>query len=125
MDERYPGWDSTTTTSTPFVVVTDYQSDAGYLYPPPDRDGTAMMTVTREPSGPLVDDEDTPELPPRSHYGLVSWMKYRVYSTDDSDLYDPKQAAAALADFEREFGPSSSIVNERWEFEHYDDVGER
>lgn len=125
MDEQFPGWDTATTVSQPFVVVTDYQSDALFLYPSPKADDVLLMTVSREPVFQIEDSDDDLEISPRYVGGLVDWMKYRTYMNEDTDLFNEKKAAVALASFESEFGPAVGAINERFEFEHYDDVGER
>lgn len=125
MDEMYPGWDRSSTPSTPMFVIVDYQTDALYLYPTPRINDELAITATREPLEEVNNNSDIPEIPGRWHEGAINWMRYRAYDNDDSDLYDPAKAAKALALFETEFGPISSAVNERWDFEHYDDVGER
>lgn len=124
MDEQYPGWEFAAS-SRPFIVIVDYQSDALRLYPPPESADTLLLTVTREPLNDLVADADAPEIAARYHHGLIEWMKYRAYLVDDADLYDPTAADKALARFTAEFGESGGAVNERFEFEHYDDDGER
>ena len=124
MDEIAPGWDSSTNTSRPSSVVVDYQTNAVRLYPTPNEDGELCMTVTREPANSLEADDDVPEIPARYHHSLVEWMKFRTFSDEDSDMYDQRRADTALARFEEEFGPAIGAKNERFEFEHYDDVGE-
>ncbi|MFA7290896.1 MAG: DUF6682 family protein [Rhodocyclaceae bacterium] len=125
MDDHYAGWDSSSNTSTPYVVVVDYATDQLYLYPTPSTSDTLLLTVTREPLEDMEADSSTPEIAPRYHEALIAWMKYRAYTADDSDLYSEAQAARANAAFEAEFGPPTSAVNERFDLEHYDDVGER
>ena len=125
MDERFPGWDSSTNQSSPMIVVTDYGTNQLYLHAIPKIDDELLLTVTREPLKELKGENDVPEIAPRSHRGLISWMKYRAYSTDDADRYDPKQAGVALGHFEAEFGPQISATDEQYEFENYDDIGER
>jgi hypothetical protein len=125
MDEEFPGWDGAGTGSQPFVLVVDYQTDAAWLYPAPQSADTLLMTVTREPLKALADDDDQPETAPRYDDGLIEWMKYRAYLVDDVELYDPKQAAHALARFSAEFGEAIGAINERFDAEHYDDDGER
>lgn len=125
MDMEFCGWETSTSQSTPFVIVTDYGINQLRLYPIPKADGEILLTVTREPLHPMEDDEDEPEISPRYHESLVSGMKYIVMSKEDSDLYDKKQAELALAEFVAEFGPVISAVDERYEFENYDDIGER
>lgn len=125
MDERFPGWDSSTNQSTPLIVVTDYGANQLYLHSIPKADDELLLTVTREPLVDLEGENDVPEIPARYHYGLIAWMKYRAYSIDDADRYDPKQAGIALGHFEAEFGPKISATDEQYEFENYDDIGER
>lgn len=125
MDELAPGWDTATSTSQPSVAVVDYQTNALRLYPTPRADDTLLMTVVREPIGELSADTDVPELASRYHLGCIEWMKYRVFSGEDTDLYDEKKAAVALKRFEDDFGPAIGAINERFEFERYHDVGER
>lgn len=73
----------------------------------------------------MASQNDEPEISRRYHDALVEWIKYRAFNSSDSDLYDPKKAAQALAEFEAEFGPPVSAAEEQFSFEHYDDVGER
>lgn len=125
MDWQLPGWDTTSSKGQPFIVVPDYQTGALLLYPPSKSADTLLLTVTREPINPMVEDDDSPEIPSRCHEGLIEWMKYRVFSKEDTDLYDPKQAAIALAAFEGEFGKANGIINEQFDLENYDNDGER
>lgn len=125
MDDEFPGWDKSATRSTPFIIVTDYGTNQLYLYPTPKSNDVLLMTVTREPLRKMADWKDLPEIPERAHDGIVSGMKYLAYTTDDTDLYDEKAAARAQAEFTAEFGPPISSAAERFEFERYDDVGER
>lgn len=125
MDELAPGWDTSTQTSQPSTIVVDFQTDALFLYPAPKADDVLLMTVTREPLEDIEGDDDVPEIAGRYHHGLIEWMKFKTYSNEDTDLYDEKKASVALKRFEDEFGPPIGAANERFEFEHYDDVGER
>lgn len=125
MDELAPGWESSTNTSQPSDVVVDYQTGALFLYPRPKADDTLNMTVIREPESAMEADDDVPETPARYHFSLIEWMKYRTFSDEDSDMYDQKRAETALGRFEKEFGERQGAIDERFEFEHYDDVGER
>lgn len=125
MDEMAPGWDTSTSTSQPRCIVVDYQTDALYLYPPPKSDDTLLMTVVREPINDVADDADVPELNARYLEGVIEWMKFETFANEDTDLHDEKKASTALKRFEDEFGPPIGAMNERFEFEHYDDVGER
>ena len=123
MDESYPGWESAQP-GQPFIAIVDYQSNALRIYPPPASADTLRLTVTREPIEDLADDGDTPEIAARYHFGLIDWMKYRAYLFDDAEIYDPAASGKALARFTAEFGESGGALNERFEFEHYDDDGE-
>ena len=125
MDDQFPGWDSSDNRSIPVVIVTDYETNTVRLYPPPREDGVLRLTAAREPMKEMAAQNDEPEISRRYHDALVEWIKYRVFNSSDSDLYDPKKAAQALAEFEAEFGPPVSAAEEQFSFEHYDDVGER
>ena len=125
MDEMAPGWDTSTHQSQPSSVVVDYQTDALFLYPAPKADDTLLMTVTREPLSEVESDDDEPEINSRYLRGCIEWMKYKAFSNEDTDLFNEQKAESALKRFEDEFGPPISSMNERFEFEHYDDVGER
>jgi hypothetical protein len=46
--------------------------------------------------------------------GLVEWMLYRVYSSEDMELYNPQKAAIHEAKFIAEFGRKASTRNESW-----------
>lgn len=125
MDELAPGWDTSTNTSQPSQLVVDYQTDAVYLYPTPSDDDILLMTVTRDALYDVDADDDEPEINSRYLMPCIEWMKFRCYSNEDTDLYDERKASIALSRFEAEFGPAIGATNERFEFEHYDDVGER
>lgn len=125
MDSEFAGWDASTSKSVPFIVVTDYGTNQLYLYPTPQAATTLLMTVTREPLRTLDTDSAVPEIAPRYHEGLISWMKYRAFSNEDSDLFDAKAAERAMNAFVAEFGMPISAVDEQFEFERYHDVGER
>ena len=125
MDFIAPGWDTSTNQSQPAVAVVDYQTDALLLYPTPKENDLLMMTVTREPLADVEADGDVPEVNGRYHLGIIEWMKFKTYISEDTDLYDEKKALSALKRFEEEFGPAIGATNERYELEHYDDVGER
>lgn len=125
MDEEFPGWRTNANQSRPLAIVVDYDKDYYFLYPVPNASDTLLTTVTREPLAEMVDDEDEPEIPTRYHGSLVHWMKKRAYSLPDADLFNVDYAKAAEAEFSAEFGPAPSALDEQWEFEHYDDVGER
>lgn len=125
MDCEFPGWRTNTSQSRPLAIVVDYDKDSYFLYPVPNASDTLLTTITREPLGEMVDDEDEPEIPTRYHGSLVNWMKKRAYSIPDADLFNQDYAKAAEEEFAAEFGPAPSALDEQWAAEHYDDVGER
>lgn len=125
MDDAMPGWDSSSSQSTPFILVVDYATGKLYLHSTPKSDDILLLTVTREPLCEMEDDDDSPEIAPRYHHGIVAWIKHRAFLTDDTDFYDANRSANALADFESEFGKRISAADEQFEFENYHDVGER
>lgn len=106
----------------PRAYVPDLDGHVLRPYPTPDANTwkvaltvvrTALIPSTNE-TYPMEDGDDTPEIRARWHLGLVNWMTYRAYSKHDSQTYNPKAAAAALADFEAEFGKKSSAIDEAW-----------
>lgn len=125
MDEQYAGWDADSVpASAPQILVIGADSGAYRLYPPPLDDDTLRLTAVREPLTTMSADTDAPEVPLRTHEGLLNWAKWRVYSNDDADLYDPKRAATAYQAFEAEFGPKRAIIDEAFEAENYHGIGE-
>lgn len=125
MDEEFPGWYSSESRSTPFIIIVDVGTNEVRLYPTPKSSGTVHLTVTREPKRPMSSNTDVPELPARCHEALVEGMKMYAYSSDDPDLADKQMADLAEAAFEAEFGKQISGADERFEFENYHDIGER
>ena len=124
MDACFPGWDTNTTRSTPFVLVADYETDALRHYPLPKVDDCLLMTIAREPEDEIASVNDEFEINARYHRGLVEWVKYRVFGSSDTDLYDAKKSQDALGAFVAEFGVAPGAINERFEFANYHDVGE-
>ena len=121
MDEEVPGWEGATA-SIPRVAVPDWQT--GYLrfYPPALAAGTVNMTVVRTPATPMSSDSHTPEIRAQYHSYLLDWVKFRAYSVQDIEVYDPKKAATFEAAFIHRFGDTSA-VNEHWALEQYYDIG--
>jgi hypothetical protein len=112
LDRNSDQWESET--GEPLAYVTDYQTGHIRLYPTPTAADEIQLTVRRLPLADLVDDNDEPEIRPESHLGLVQWMLYRAYMRQDADTFNPTKAAAALAEFVREFGEKKSMRNEEW-----------
>ncbi len=112
LDRNSEQWESET--GEPLAYVTDYQTGHIRLYPTPTAADEIQLTVRRLPLDDLVDDNDEPEIRPESHLGLVQWMLYRAYMRQDADTFNSTKAAAALAEFVREFGEKKSMRNEEW-----------
>ena len=112
LDRNSDQWESET--GEPLAYVTDYQTGHIRLYPTPTAADEIQLTVRRLPLADLVDDNDEPEIRPESHLGLVQWMLYRAYMRQDADTFNSTKAAAALAEFVREFGEKKSMRNEEW-----------
>lgn len=123
MDEVNPGWDASTSQSTPCFAILDYATNQIRLYPTPQNGDDLQMTVVREPLD-AMEFSSEPEIAPRWHLSLIEWMKFRAYINDDTELYDEKKAARALGLFEQEFGPKRSASDEAFEYVEYHDIGE-
>jgi hypothetical protein len=113
MDEKNSNWESHTGTTNSYIA--DYETNAIFLYPIPALDDTLKLTVVRTPLIDMVRDTDTPEIPARFHDALVPYVVFKARSIEDSELYDPRKAAAAMVDFEKEFGPKRSAKDEMYE----------
>lgn len=57
------------------------------------------------PLAPLALPDDAPEIHAAHHPHLVDWVLHQVFSTPDSEYFDPERADAAEARFTRYFGP--------------------
>lgn len=75
------------------------------LVPRPDADGTLQLEGYRMPLAPLALPDDAPEIHAAHHPHLVDWVLHQVFSTPDSEYFDPERADAAEARFTRYFGP--------------------
>lgn len=115
-----PGWQEEV--GQPRMWVPDLDDHKFRPYPTPYTDDwevsltvhrTALVPAANE-IYPMEDGDDEPEIRRRWHLGLVNWMLFRAYSKQDSQAYNPKAAAAFLADFEAEFGKKSSAIDEAW-----------
>lgn len=105
MDWVRENCDWATRTSTRPIVLVHLDAGKVRIWPTPSVAGTLYLAVYRLPLNDLEDDGDEPEIPADQHMGLVDWMLYRVFSTTDSELENPKRAANALQEFELRFGP--------------------
>jgi hypothetical protein len=116
LDRERPGWEDET--GTPTHIVMGMESRKLRFYPTPSEDGTAYLTVVREPLADVGRLEDDLELSGRHARGLVEWLRHRYYGTQDSETRDDKKAAEALVAFEIEFGPPSRAIDEEWIEQH-------
>lgn len=121
MDETIPAWESATV-STPIAFVPDWQTGYLRLWPPTNVADSIAMTIVRKPLKRMIKDTDVPEIREHYHAMLIDWVKFRAYSTPDSDFFDPKKADRHESAFVRNFGQSAPI-DEHWAQEQYFDVG--
>lgn len=121
MDEENPSWEDAMA-STPMVFVPDWQTGYFRVFPPPKADDTVYLSVVRKPLSEMVADEDSPEIREHYHPMLLDWVKFRAFSTPDSDFFDQKKAERHEAAFVRNFGQAAPI-DEHWAQEQYFDVG--
>lgn len=120
--DRFAGPQWQEETGQPRAYVPDMDDHQFRPFPTPDANTWKVgLTVVRMPLIPstheayaMEDGDDVPEIRARWHIGLVNWMLYRAYSKQDGQCFNPKAAAAFLADFEREFGNKSSAIDETW-----------
>ena len=73
--------------------------DALRPYPLPKVDDCLLTTIAREPEDEIASVNDEFEINARYHRGLVEWVKYRVFGSSDTDLYDAKKSQDALGAF--------------------------
>lgn len=77
------------------------------LVPTPGVGGTLFLEGYRLPLEPMAlanKDTATPEIAPPHHRHLIQWALHRGFSIPDSEVFDPKRAAIAEAEFTRYFG---------------------
>lgn len=114
MDCAMPGWQFQERQDVPQRLIAGMTTGQLYLWPRPAADGEIRLTVQRLPLYAMRANTDEPEIRPELHKALVDWMLYRVYSTQDNELYNDAKAVLALARFEAEFGRKASGRNEEW-----------
>lgn len=74
------------------------------IVPTPTAEGLLKLEGYRLPLTALSADSDVPEINAAHHRHLAQWALYRVFGTPDSELFDAKRSALALAEFEGYFG---------------------
>lgn len=114
MDAHHPGWQFDQVRARPQVLISGLTTGALHLWPIPSVAGSIRLTVQHLPVKPMRVESDRPEIRREAHPALVDWMLYRVYSTTDGDLFDPRKAEVSLKNFEAEFGSKASTRNETW-----------
>ena len=62
------------------------------------------------------------EILPRYQPYLLEWVRFRAYSKQDAEVFNPAKAKASEALFISQFGQASA-VNEHWALEQYYDIG--
>lgn len=117
LDQQWPGWEDDT--GTPQVWCPDYESSKLRFVGNPTASGTANLQVVRLPLTDVNDPDDTFEIPAVYHANLRHWMAHRAWLKRDSETYNEQNAAAALAMFEREFGPPRPAYDEQWMTQYY------
>lgn len=122
LDRRHPGWEAQS--GEVIGYLTDRSSGYLDLYRTPEADGSLSLAVFRTPLSPLEDDTDTPEIAPRYHAKLVPYVIARCRDIEDTELYDPRKAAKAMALFDGEFGPPRPAWCETFEESQPDYEGE-
>lgn len=113
LQQMIPGWRQSAV-DTPRYYISDYGSNQIRLWPPPRAAGTLLLSVHREPLVPMAAVTDVPEIPARSHFHLISWMRVLAQSDEDSESYAPDEAKRENAKFIAEFGYPVSSKNEMW-----------
>lgn len=116
LDAGIRNWEART--GSPMAYLTDYESDKIRFDRTPTADDTALLQVTRLPLKEITDLGQEPEIHRRWHHSLLHWVRYRCYSTEDEQVFDPNKASLALGLFEGEFGTESSAQNEQWDHEN-------
>lgn len=121
MDDSMPGWESDAASEVQ-AFIPDWQTQYLRFWPPSASADTLNMTVVRTPKTAMDTGTDTPEIPARYHADLLDWVRFRCYSDQDADRYDPAKSEKAEAKFIANFGKTSAI-DEHWSVEQYYDIG--
>lgn len=87
------------------------------LTPAPTEDTVVRLVVYRTPRFLMEGDDDTPEIAPIHHDGLVNWACYRLLSNRDPDQFERTAAERFKADFTAQFGelPDADTLRTRRE----------
>jgi len=83
-------------------LITDVEAKEFQLYPVPDHDGSLQLYIKRLPLEEIEDESSVLEIADTYHLDLLLWVKYKCYSKQDSEVFDPRKAA----DYRTEFNHS-------------------
>lgn len=111
--DMQPGWQDHVGSVTGWI--NDYATGKIRLYRVPEAAGVISLEVQRTQLADMAKDTDRPEIPSRYHYGLVHYVVGRMRGADDTEMYDPRKSALAMAEFDKEFGVKRSAQNEAYE----------
>jgi hypothetical protein len=101
MDELVDGWEDQEGEVVAFVTGMD--KTRLRLYRVPTFSGVLNLTTVRLPLQDIT-KTSSPEIAQYLHASLVPWIKYRIYSNQDSELVNKARANEMLAQFEAKFG---------------------
>lgn len=101
MDELLDSWEDQSGEVVAFVTGMDKQQLR--LFRVPSATGVLNLTVVRLPMQDVT-KTTSPEIAPYLHVSLVPWIKYRIYSNQDSELVNKARASEMLLQFETKFG---------------------
>jgi hypothetical protein len=101
MDELVDGWEDQAGEVVAFVTGMD--KNVLRLFRVPTVSGVLNLTTVRLPLQDIT-KTSSPEIAPYLHASLVPWIKYRIYSNQDSELVNKARANEMLAQFEAKFG---------------------
>lgn len=122
LDQQYAGWESQTglvrawTTGYSTGYLTVFRKPDAQTYPTMP---SIRLTVVRLPLADATPDAEL-EIHERHQRNLRHWMKFRAYSKEDGDTWNPQKAKLALDLFEAEFGPPSPAMVEEFIDQQYD-----
>lgn len=117
LDAQAPGWEDWS--EAPTIWVPDWQTGKVRFVGNPKAAGTANLTVVRLPLADMNDPDDSIEIRAEYQRSLRHWIAFRAWSKRDSETFNAKSAAGALALFEQEFGRKQGAYDEQWMTQYY------
>lgn len=109
LDEQREGWEDES--GVVEAVVTGLHTGKIHLFRQPASIGIINLTVVRRQLQPMAADKDNPDLPSHLHPLMIYWMKHRIYSNQDSEIFDRSRSDINLALFEQQFGKRPDLSN--------------